>query len=139
MKRFLGNQKGFTLVELMIAIVIVGVLAAVAIPIYRGNIKKAKMSECDAALGTIRTGLRVYYAEHSKYPEATGATPIVDDDPLLISLGLSSTDLDGKYFAGSDYFLVTSDSTYTISCENDSLGVNRTLDQLGVFTDESTP
>lgn len=138
MKRFLGNQKGFTLVELMIAIVIVGVLAAVAIPIYRGNIKKAKMSECDAALGTIRTGLRVYYAEHSAYPVNDGSNSVVTDTTLLNNLGLASTDLDGKYFKGHHYFLTSEANTYKITCK-DTLGVNRSLDINGNFTDLSTP
>ncbi|MCH8957152.1 prepilin-type N-terminal cleavage/methylation domain-containing protein, partial [candidate division KSB1 bacterium] len=41
----MNNQRGFTLVELMITIVIVGVLATVAIPLYQANVKRAKGSE----------------------------------------------------------------------------------------------
>ncbi|MBT7093621.1 MAG: prepilin-type N-terminal cleavage/methylation domain-containing protein, partial [Bacteroidetes bacterium] len=58
------RNSGFSLVELMIVIVIIGVLAAVAVPIYSNNVMKAKMSEADAALGSIRTQLRVYYGEN---------------------------------------------------------------------------
>lgn len=130
MKQFFQNQRGFTLVELMIVIVIVGILAAVAVPIYQGNVKKAKMSECDATLGTIRTALRVYYAEHGKYPTA-------NDEPvtnLSSSLDLSASDLTGKYFPAHVYKLTSSDSTYTITCDTTFFTTNRSLDDKGNFS-----
>jgi len=132
MKRYLGNQKGFTLVELMIVIVIVGILAAVAVPIYQSNIRKAKTSECDAAMGTIRTGLRVYYAANSAYPTAAAGTVIT----AVTGLDITANDLNGKYFVATDYTLESADSTYTITCTKDDLfgaGNDRTLDQTGTF------
>ncbi len=134
MKKYVNNQRGFTLVELMIVIVIVGILAAVAVPIYQANVKKAKMSECDAALGTIRTALRVYYAANGNYPTVT-------DQPVtnVTGLDISVADLTGRYFAASDYTL-TSDSasaTYTIKCTKDEIfgsGNARTLNHLGKFS-----
>jgi prepilin-type N-terminal cleavage/methylation domain-containing protein len=132
MKKFVNNQHGFTLVELMIVIVIVGILAAVAIPIYQGNVKKAKMSECDAAMGTIRTSLRVFFAEHGRYPIFTGAVTGLGD-----SINIAPVDLSGKFFATTDYSLESDDSTYTITCEKDDIfGVDndRTLDQAGTFS-----
>ena len=137
MNKLVNNQHGFTLVELMIVIVIVGILAAVAIPIYQGNIKKAKMSECDAALGTIRTALRVYYAEHGNYPE-TGEDP-VGESFFSQKLNIQQPDLNGKYFQAT-YYTLTSDSaaaTYKIICKNDDIfgaGNDRTLDQDGDFS-----
>ncbi|MCD6204289.1 MAG: prepilin-type N-terminal cleavage/methylation domain-containing protein [Candidatus Marinimicrobia bacterium] len=118
------NESGFTLVELMIVIVIVGILAAVAVPIYQGNIAKAKMTECDAALGTIRTAERVYYAENSTYTSS------------LSDLGLSNNDLTGKYFEFADYQITNvTDSTYTIECiDTDHLGSIRQLTHEGVFS-----
>jgi type II secretion system protein G len=133
MKKFVNNQHGFTLVELMIVIVIVGILAAVAIPIYQGNIKKAKMSECDAALGTLRTALRVYYAENGNYPEATDA----DTSYFRQHLSIQEPDLDGRYFTSDNYTLDSDSaaSTYIITCTNNDIFPSdpRTLNQDGVF------
>ena len=57
------KSKGFTLVELIIVIVIVGILSIVAVPIYRGYTKKAIATEAKALLGSIATAEKVYYAE----------------------------------------------------------------------------
>ena len=134
MRKFFKNQKGFTLVELMITIVIVGILAAVAVPIYTANIKKAKMSECDAALGTIRTALRVYYATADptpKYPTAAATTEV----STVVGLDIDAADLAGKYFIATNYTLTSADTFYTITCTNDlfPVGSPRTLNELGAF------
>ena len=138
MNKLVNNQHGFTLVELMIVIVIVGILAAVAIPIYQGNIRKAKMSECDAALGTVRTAMRVFYTEHGRYPRVADETPVTGS-ALGDSLNISETDLNGKYFNASNYTVdEITDSTYTIVCDNaDVLGTDNTrkLDHSGNFLD----
>lgn len=99
MNKLRSKQSGFTLVELMIVIVIVGVLAAIAVPIYTNNVKRAKMSEADAALGTIRTQLRVYYAENGAYPVQAIVADVVGSAWNNISAG----QLDGKYFADASY------------------------------------
>lgn len=61
------KSKGFTLVELIIVIVIVGILSIVAVPIYRGYTKKAIATEAKALLGSIATAEKVYYAEFGQY------------------------------------------------------------------------
>ena len=124
----LHKKNGFTLVELMIVIGIVGVLAAIAVPIYTSNIKKAKMSEADAALGTIRTQLRIYYGENGSYP----ATANVVDLPFNIK----ASELDGRYFQNTAYtYTKDSDSTYTITCAaGEVLDLPREMDQAGYLT-----
>jgi len=67
MKKILRCKRGFTLIELMVVVIIVGILAAVAIPLYRANVRKAMASEGAALLGAVLTAERVYYAEHNTY------------------------------------------------------------------------
>jgi len=49
------NQKGFTMIELMVVVVIVGVLAAIAIPIYGKYVKNSRVSEATGRIGEIIT------------------------------------------------------------------------------------
>ena len=68
------KAKGFTLVELVIVIVIVGILSIVAVPIYRGYTRKAMASEGKSLLGTIQTSQKVYFAEYAQYLGGITAT-----------------------------------------------------------------
>ena len=89
------KRKGFTLIELMVVIFIVGILAAVAIPIMRGRIDSAKWSEGKAAAGSIRTAARAFQAEKGPAYDYVGTS--------LGELGFATGDLDGKYFDLDDY------------------------------------
>ena len=90
------SVKGFTLIELIIVVMIIGVLAAIAAPMMTSNVKKAKQSEAKAALGAIRTAERCYRAE-------TGSASYV----AVSAMGsyLAQSDLNGRYYNGANYTL----------------------------------
>lgn len=60
-------KRAFTLVELLIVIVIVGVLATIALPNFTKTVEKAKADQAITYLKVIRTGEKIYYANNSTY------------------------------------------------------------------------
>jgi type IV pilus assembly protein PilA len=65
------GQGGFTLIELMIVVAIIGVLAAIAIPAYRDYVNRAKMSEVLAAFDAIAQGASEYHASMGYFPNSS--------------------------------------------------------------------
>ena len=63
------RKKGFTLIELVMIIVILGILAAVAIPRYRDLASEAKESAEKGIIGGVRGGIHTYYAKYRAWPD----------------------------------------------------------------------
>ena len=132
------SRKGFTLIELMVVILIVGILAAVSVPIMRGRIDAAKWSEGKAMAGSLATSIRAYAAEQGS---------IGYKNPTLIQMGFADTDLQGTYFDSTNYAWTSSYAgalpsspvlNYTITITAPA-GINTpskvTLDQSGKWTE----
>ena len=75
----MGNRKrqaGFTLVEILIVVVILGILAAIVIPQFTQASESAKASSLSSQLQTIRSQIELYQIEHNgTYPDLTGTNP----------------------------------------------------------------
>jgi len=76
------NEKGFTLIELMIVVAIIGILAAVAIPAFMDYMRKGKSAEFELQLNAIGKGAKTSFVENSSYPRV-GA----DDQPGATACG----------------------------------------------------
>lgn len=66
------NQKGFTLIELMIVVAIIGILAAIALPAYQDYTVRAKVSECAGIISSCKTSVTEYAASMNEWPSGAG-------------------------------------------------------------------
>ncbi len=130
MNRMLRKRRemaGFTLVELMVVVIIVGILAAVAVPVYRYNIRRAMASEGMAMVGSVRTAQRVWFAEHDAYTATWGNLS------GQVDIG------DNKYFATAPTLTATGTGssaafTATAAGAGDAKGISVKIDESGTVT-----
>ena len=144
----LKSSKGFTLIELLVVVIIVAVLAAVGVPLLSANVGRARTSEAEAGLGTIRTALRSFRAERATYVGATFASIGLN----LTTGNVTDGDLDGRFFDDTDYSLTAQPLTATTFCvsavgnsgadtaprASQVAGVSRSMNEKGdIFSDAS--
>ena len=134
-----GNQKGFTLMELMVVIVIVAILAAVAVPLYINYVNDARRTEAKAAIGAIITAEHAYYL---RSPDllGTGVPTYTSDLAELQRVGLDITDADRTWDftitrADESGFAVSAVLTTTASSSNPiAVDYTYTRGESGSFT-----
>jgi len=78
----LNKHDGFTLIELMIVIAIVGILASIGYPAYQGQVLKTHRADCEAVLMEAANALERYYTEQGAYTGATAGTHYPDRCPV---------------------------------------------------------
>ena len=104
MKQTYRAQQGFTLIELMIVVAIIGILAAIALPAYQDYVGRAQASEGLTATSGIRADMGIYLAENGDLPD--------DGDDTQIDDALAS--LEGQYF-GAGGAILTDPGVITIT------------------------
>ena len=72
MKSRLGRERGFTLIEVMIVVAILGILAAVAYPGYQDYILRSRITEAVNGMETLRTDMERFYQDNRSYAGAAG-------------------------------------------------------------------
>lgn len=120
-------QNGFTLVELMITVVIVGILAAVAVPAYTDYVTRGKLAEASTELAAMRVKLEQFYQDNRTYSGAC----VADTVAALPA---------GKYFT---YACTLAASTFTVTATGVAAqgtgGFSYTINQDNAKTTASVP
>jgi len=100
------RKNGFTLIELIIVMVILGIMAAVAVPRYLDSISNAEESAENAVINSIRAGLK-QYANNKLYSEGRAIWPnnpfdALSEKPAGYSTDVTDADVDGEWTFSND-------------------------------------
>ena len=121
-------QKGFTLIELMVTVAIIGILASIAVPAYTDYVTRGKLAEASSELATMRVKLEQFFQDNRTYSGACAANTVAT---LPV----------GKYFTYACSNLAASTFTVTatgVTAEGAG-GFSYTIDQDNTKTTASVP
>ncbi len=101
----IDNRNGFTLIELMVTVAIVGILAAVALPAYSNYIKQANRSDAKSVLLETAQFLERNYTENNKYHQDSAGSAIALPVTVSPSSGTTLYNISTSNFAATTYTL----------------------------------
>jgi type IV pilus assembly protein PilA len=85
------NNKGFSLVELMVVVAIIGILASVAVPQVNKYMAKARQSEAKTNLGSMYTAMKAFYAEYNVYDNRFQIIGFAPEGKLRYNIGWATS------------------------------------------------
>jgi len=98
-KRYLNNEKGFSMIEMMVVLVIIAVLIAGGTKFYLGYIENSRVTKAKAQISTMQAALDAYYAENAEYPNGADAATL---ESALLNAGIKVVETPGEGGAKAD-------------------------------------
>lgn len=114
-RKRLSNRKGFTLVELLVVISIIGILSAIAIPKFTSATATARGAKIQADLRTIDSAIQIYYASAGSYPAsvATLVPSLIATVPAELTNGVEWATKTKSGSVGGTYSVIDGRATFS--------------------------
>jgi len=130
----MNAQKGFTLIELMIVVAIIGILAAIAIPQYQNYIARSQFSESQVMLSGLKSAIQEKVDQGKNYTASSVAADATDETPETFDSNPLGANLGGTYgsIAYGAYTSGTTENANALYTFKDS-GVSKKLENVAVL------
>lgn len=135
------NQRGFTLIELMIVVAIIGILASLAIPAYQSYSIRAQIAEGLTLSGPLKNAVAVFYNDNGVFPadnaEASAETADSYGGKYVSSISIDEAVISIQY--GNDANALINGQTITVTATNNDGSLSWDCASSGVISDNYLP
>jgi prepilin-type N-terminal cleavage/methylation domain-containing protein len=113
--RIMQGRSGFTLIELIVAMILLSILILIAFNVYTKYITKAKITVAENTLSHVRDNLNLYNIDNGKYPDSINFTDCVDENSHVVFSRAFCNQLSEDLYSIENYSYTPDDKKYSLT------------------------